>query len=290
MQNPEHVRLLTLEADAIFGLADQSPSPSPSSSSDSRPSHRILRSPSSLHALLMWSAQGVVTALSPLLSARLDGDPESVVSRAAASVVEVARFRLQASSSLAMVPTCMVHLQDALGLPGHAIAGGPTWIVPDALRAATVPADGLPEGVRIVTSARDGDGGEEAAVAGLARPGSWDEGEWAQLIAGTTGGTNAPWAMAVLYAKEGGGDAGEVVCVCHTPARNAQVAEAGIWTREDWRGKGLATRTVAAWATMHPAETRTLFYSTAKENTASQAVARKLGLQEFGYIWKLLVV
>lgn len=79
----------------------------------------------------------------------------------------------------------------------------------------------------------------------------------------------------------------EVVCTCHTPARNAQVAEAGVWTRDDWRGRGLASRMVTAWATMHAPET-TLFYSTDKENAASQAVARKLALREFGYIWKLM--
>lgn len=277
MQDQDHVRLLTLEADAIFGLHDQSPS---SSSSDPRPPHRILREPS-LHALLVWSPRGVVTALSPSLSQQLTDAPESVVSHAAASIVEIARFRLQASSTLAMAPTCMVHLQDALGLPSHAIAGGPTWIVPDALRAAAAATNiDLPTGVRMVTSL-----GDREVVAGLPRPETWDEAEWAQLIAGTE--RNAPWAMAVYTDGE---EKEEIVCICHTPARNAQVAEAGIWTQPDWRGKGLAGKTVAAWATAHPAETRTLFYSAARENAASQAVARKLGLHEFGYIWKLLVV
>ncbi|KAJ4155982.1 hypothetical protein LMH87_001199 [Akanthomyces muscarius] len=270
MQDPDHVRLLTLEADAIFGLEPPSSSPQP-------PSHRIMRDPA-LHALLIWSSRGVVTALSRALTTQLAVDPDSVVSQAAASIAALARFRLQASSTLAMAPAYLVHLQDALGLPSHAIAGGPTWIVPDTLRTAPYSIEGLPAGVRIVTSLGEED---REWAKGLSRPGNWEAEEWAQLLAATE--TNAPWAMAVLA------DDGEVVCICHTPARNAQVVEAGVWTRDDWRGRGLAPRTVAAWATTHAPDT-TLFYSTAKDNAASQAVARKLGLREFGYIWKLLAV
>lgn len=127
-------------------------------------------------------------------------------------------------------------------------------------------------------------------MARLERPRSWGADEWAQLVAAT--GPDAPWAMAVYHDEESAEDqvGAQIACICHTPARNAQVVEAGIWTREDMRGKGLAPATVAAWATLHPPEITTLFYSTSKENTASQAVARKLGLHEFGYIWKLLVV
>lgn len=270
MQDPEHVRLLALEADAIFGLE-------PSSSDNS--SHRVLRDPT-LHALLIWSSRGVVTALSRTLATQLADDPDGIVSQAAGSIATLARFRLQASSTLAMAPAYLVHLQDALGLPGHAIAGGPTWIVPDALRATPYSMQGLPRGVRIVTSLRDA---ERALVTQLPRPVTWHEAEWAQLLAA---GTNVPWAMAI-YEEE---KQGEVVCLCHTPARNAQAAEAGVWTRDDWRGQGLAPRTVAAWATTHAPDTTTLFYSAARENAASQAVARKLGLREFGYIWKLLAV
>ncbi|OAA53570.1 Acyl-CoA N-acyltransferase [Cordyceps fumosorosea ARSEF 2679] len=273
MANDNHVRLLTLEADAIFGLE-----PTPTSSS------HVLRDPA-LHALLICSvrhAGGVVTALSPSLASRCAASPETVVARAAAALADLPRlFRLRADG--AAPPAVLVHLQDALGLPSHAIAGGPTWIVPDAMRRAFSWAggEGLPAGVRVVTSAREGD---RALVAGLSRPSTWEEAGWAEAMTAPGAPT---WAVAVY---EEGGAVGEIVCVCHTPARNDEVAEAGIWTREDWRGRGLAARTVAAWATAHPPQTRTLFYSTARENAASQAVARTLGLEEFGYIWKLLVI
>ncbi|TQV93712.1 acetyltransferase (GNAT)domain-containing protein [Cordyceps javanica] len=322
-QDQEHVRLLTLEADAIFGLEPEPPSspssssPLSSSSSSSQqpqpqqplPSHHILREPSSLHALLAWSSRGVITALSRPLTAQRDADPDSIVARAADAVAGLARFRLHARSggggsghglAVAAPPACLVHLQDALGLPGHAVAGGPTWIVPASMRVGGGGGGGgsnadaygiLPPGVRIVTSARVED---RALVARLPRPESWREAEWAALVE-AAGAATAPWAMAVHEA--GGGGGGEVVSVCHTSARNAHAVEAGVWTRADWRGRRLAPRTVAAWAATYPPDTTTttttemtLFYSTSKENTASQAVAQRLGLLPFGYMWKLMVV
>lgn len=281
-----HLRLLTLEADAIFGFEPANiPSQSSSSSSSSSVSssdgatHRVLRDPS-LHALLIWSAHGVVTALSPAISANLTEHPQHITSQAAASLVDLALFRVQVSSTLAMVPASLVHLQDALGLPARAIAGGPTWIVPDAMRRGGFKGT-FPDGVRIRKSTIRED---RRAMARVHRPEGWEADEWTQLIRGDE---SRPWAMAVYHDES---SKGEIVCICHTPARNDVVAEAGIWTRKDWRGRGLAASTVAAWATTHGPDTATLFYSTSRENVASQAVARKLGLEEFGYIWKLLVM
>ncbi|MFE4663789.1 GNAT family N-acetyltransferase [Streptomyces sp. NPDC056716] len=70
----------------------------------------------------------------------------------------------------------------------------------------------------------------------------------------------------------------EPVSICFTPASNATAAEAGIWTRPDFRGKRLAPTVVAAWSQREHRIKSVLFYSTTADNHASQSVARTLGL------------
>ncbi|MWK40200.1 GNAT family N-acetyltransferase [Actinomadura sp. J1-007] len=115
-----------------------------------------------------------------------------------------------------------------------------------------------------------------AAARRLVRPGNWPPGEWHELIEGRFG----QWAMAVH------GD--EAVSICHSPAANASAAEAGIWTREDFRGRRLAPAVVAAWSERERRRRDVLFYSTSAANHASQAVARALGLAPLGWIWKVV--
>lgn len=147
------------------------------------------------------------------------------------------------------------------------VEGGPAYVIP----TEAPPAPPLPEGIQIIGS--DPAGQDRARL--LQRPDNWGSDEWPDLIEGRLGA----WAMAVRDA--------EPLSICFTPAANDSVAEAGVWTRPDYRGHGLASAVVWAWADYERPSGRTLLYSTWADNTASQAVARKMGLPPLGWIWKV---
>jgi predicted GNAT family acetyltransferase len=65
-------------------------------------------------------------------------------------------------------------------------------------------------------------------------------------------------------------------------------AEAGVETDAAFRGLGFAARVTAAWALAIRASGRIPLYSTSWSNTASLAVARKLGLTQYATDWSLL--
>lgn len=75
---------------------------------------------------------------------------------------------------------------------------------------------------------------------------------------------------------------GRVVSVCRSVRITPQAHEAGVETLPDRRGKGYATDVVAGWARAVQSIGSIPLYSTSWENHASQAVARKLGLVQFG--------
>lgn len=80
---------------------------------------------------------------------------------------------------------------------------------------------------------------------------------------------------------------GEAVSLCHSSRLTPRAAEAGVNTLAAYRGHGYAPAVVAAWARAVRASERVPLYSTAWANVASQAVARKLGLTEYGADWSL---
>ncbi|MEU6990483.1 GNAT family N-acetyltransferase [Streptomyces sp. NPDC046465] len=143
------------------------------------------------------------------------------------------------------------------------LRGGPCFTFPPR------PADDFPWPLPLLLSDAEG----RRAARRLTRPDNWQPGEWAELISGAAG----EWAMAVRD--------GEPVSICHTPAANDRAAEAGVWTRPDFRGRGLAPAVTDAWARREGCHRQTLFYSTTADNHASRAVARKLGLTPLGWIW-----
>jgi predicted GNAT family acetyltransferase len=75
---------------------------------------------------------------------------------------------------------------------------------------------------------------------------------------------------------------GMAVCICFSSRITPRVAEAGVETLEPYRRRGYAARAVAGWALAVRERGRLPLYSTSWENTASQAVAGKLGLRLYG--------
>ena len=75
---------------------------------------------------------------------------------------------------------------------------------------------------------------------------------------------------------------GQAVAVCGSVRITPRAHEAGVETVAAHRGRGYAARVVAAWARAVRALGAVPLYSTAWKNAASQALARKLGLIQFG--------
>lgn len=75
---------------------------------------------------------------------------------------------------------------------------------------------------------------------------------------------------------------GQVVSICFSSRTSAYAAEAGVETAPEFRGRGYASAVVARWAEVVRQSGRRPLYSTSWDNTASQGVARKLGLVLYG--------
>jgi GNAT superfamily N-acetyltransferase len=80
---------------------------------------------------------------------------------------------------------------------------------------------------------------------------------------------------------------GQAVAVCFCARRPGQATEAGVETLPACRGKGYATATVATWAAEVRRRGVLPMYSTAWDNFASQAIARKLGMVLYGEDWSI---
>ena len=72
------------------------------------------------------------------------------------------------------------------------------------------------------------------------------------------------------------------VAVCRSVRITPAAHEAGVETLQDFRGKGYAKDVVAGWARLVQSMGAVPLYSTSWENTASQAVAKKLRLVLYG--------
>jgi RimJ/RimL family protein N-acetyltransferase len=75
---------------------------------------------------------------------------------------------------------------------------------------------------------------------------------------------------------------GAAVALCSSVRIGARAHEAGVETHPDFRGRGFAAPVVAAWADAVRELDRIPLYSTSWGNAASRAVARKLGLIQYG--------
>ncbi len=77
---------------------------------------------------------------------------------------------------------------------------------------------------------------------------------------------------------------GAAVTTCYSVRLTDRAAEARVDTLEGHRGRGYATSVVAAWAVAVRQTGRIPLYGTSWDNHASQAVARKIGLIQYGAI------
>lgn len=81
---------------------------------------------------------------------------------------------------------------------------------------------------------------------------------------------------------------GMPISICFCARVSELVAEAGVETAPEFRGRGAAGLATAAWATAIQESGRTPIYSTSWSNDPSLAVARKLGLVACASYWNLL--
>jgi hypothetical protein len=204
-----------------------------------------------IRVVVAWSPGALLLAVSPevkLDESSVDLD-EPYIPGAVPRVIAALAGRLK-----------RVDTSEADG-PGS-VTGGPTFVIPPDVAA---PAVDLP----VVVSDDSG----IARAASFERPDNWEEDDWRDLTEGRIG----EWAMALHD--------DEPASICHSPASTKEVAEAGVWTRVDFRGRGLAPATLVAWARQERNNKEVLFYSTWAGNSESLAVARKLRLTPLGWMW-----
>lgn len=82
-------------------------------------------------------------------------------------------------------------------------------------------------------------------------------------------------------------DDGKAVSVCRSVRITARAHEAGVETLPEYRGKGYAKDAVAAWARSVRSTGARPLYSTHWENRASQALAAKLRLIQYGFDFQI---
>jgi hypothetical protein len=83
-----------------------------------------------------------------------------------------------------------------------------------------------------------------------------------------------PWCVALI--------GGEIASIAFAARLGPGAADIGVHTMREFRGRGFATAATAAWSALPMLQTRTLFYSTHRDNRSSQRVIARLELPFLG--------
>jgi hypothetical protein len=73
-----------------------------------------------------------------------------------------------------------------------------------------------------------------------------------------------------------------VVSICCSARQTPEADEASVYTHKDYRGRSYAAEVANAWAVEVQRQGRIALYSTSWDNVASQSIARKLQLVQYG--------
>jgi len=73
-----------------------------------------------------------------------------------------------------------------------------------------------------------------------------------------------------------------VVSICCSARQTSKADEASVFTNEDYRGRAYGVDVTKAWAAEVQKQGRIALYSTSWDNFASQSIARKLQLVQYG--------
>jgi hypothetical protein len=74
----------------------------------------------------------------------------------------------------------------------------------------------------------------------------------------------------------------KVVSICCSARQTSEADEASVYTHEDYRGRAYGVDVTNAWAAEVQKQGRIALYSTSWDNFASQSLARKLQLVQYG--------
>lgn len=74
----------------------------------------------------------------------------------------------------------------------------------------------------------------------------------------------------------------KVISICCSARQTSFADEASVYTNEDYRGRGYGVEVTTAWAAEVQRKERIALYSTSWDNFASQSLARKLQLVQYG--------
>ena len=160
------------------------------------------------------------------------------------------------------IAVCEVMLRDALGPLERSVGRG--WVI-ESIPASTTHA-------RVIRST---DAGIDRFSSDVPTGFTWERDEWRELMSGSLGA----WAMCAVD--------GVAVSLCFSSRVSEEGMEAGVWTHPDYRGRGYAAASTAAWASLVLPSGRHIFYSINAENLSSERVTQRLNLRPIGWHWIL---
>lgn len=180
--------------------------------------------------------------------------------RVAARVLDIAAKKAPWRDFDAM-PACMSKIAELLAAQHQALVPALIYELPNGLRyqgRARIVRGDSPEGERLLVRLAERGMPEYMVAAGFKSIADFWE----------------PWCAAL--------DGGDIASMCYAARLGDKGAEAGVYTFQQYRARGLAAAVTASWSSLTALQDRALFYSTSKMNRSSRRVAARLGLRQIG--------